>query len=195
MFRFHRTADMLSDVSRLLAFAADELRDCARAASVADERACAAIDQADMLQRQLDRLLGQRPELAPTPVPVPAPVPGPLPMPECRDEGQAPTAADDAPEGLPAADVPPLDAPASAASTSTRSRGSRRRKGDGEAPASASGQAPDAATEAEAVEQVAQVLGDAPVPVPAPSAPRDVSADLFGPAPGTGPADDDFPPL
>ena len=50
MFRFHRTADMLSDVSRLLAFAADELRDCARAASVADDRACAAIDQADMQQ-------------------------------------------------------------------------------------------------------------------------------------------------
>lgn len=182
MFRFHRTADMLSDVSRLLAFAADELRDCARAASVADDRACAAIDQADMLQRQLDRLLGQRPELAPTPTPVP----GPLPMPECRDEGETPTAPDDAPEGLPAAaDVPPLDAPAPAATSSTRTRG-RRRKGEGEAPASASGQAPgpDAATEAEAVEQVAQVLGDAP-------APRDVSADLFGPAA----ADDDFPPL
>lgn len=185
MFRFHRTADMLGDMARLLNFAADELRDCARAASVADDRACAAIDQADMLQRQLDRLLGQRPELAPTPTPVP----GPLPMPECRDEGETPTAPDDAPEGLPAADVPPLDAPAPAASTRTRGR---RRKGEGEAPASASGQAPgpDAATEAEAVEQVAQVLGDA-------LDPRDVSADLFGPAPGaaSAPADDDFPPL
>ena len=81
MYRYHRTADMLSDVARLLAFTADELRDCARSASVADDRACAAIDQADMLQRQLDRLTGQKPEQTP------APTPGPLPMPECRDDG------------------------------------------------------------------------------------------------------------
>lgn len=193
MFRFHRTADMLSDVSRLLAFAADELRDCARAASVADERACAAIDQADMLQRQLDRLLGQGPKPGPEAAPAPGDAPDPDDAPEGLPGGQPEVVSTwRVPvEATPAADVPPLDVPAPA-----RTRG-RRRKGEGEAPASASGQAPDAATEAEAVEQVAQVLGDAPVPAPAPSASRDVSADLFGPAPGAAPAasDDDFPPL
>lgn len=195
MYRFHRTADMLSDVARLLNFAADELRDCARAASVADDRACAAIDQADMLQRQLDRLTGQKPDQTP------APTPGPLPMPECRDDGPTPTAAADdgamamglrAPGSevvstwrLPVAEPdapPPLDAPAPA--PSARTRGGRRRKseGEGQGEGQAPSPAPDAATEAEAVEQVAQVLGDAP---------RDVSGDLFGAAPA--PADDFLP--
>lgn len=183
MYRYHRTADMLSDVARLLTYAADELRDCARSASVADDRACAAIDQADMLQRQLDRLTGQKPEQKPDPTP------GPLPVPECRDDGPTPTAdapADDGAAevmGPPAPDAPPpLDAPAPA--PVSRTRGGRRRKSEGEGqPGQGDGQtpAPDAATEAEAVEQVAQVLGDAP---------RDVSGDLFGAAPA-----DDFLPL
>ena len=124
MYRYHRTADMLSDVARLLTYAADELRDCARSASVADDRACAAIDQADMLQRQLDRLTGQKPGQTP------APTPGPLPVPECRDDGPTPTptADDGAAEAmsLPAPDAsPPLDAPAPA--LSARTRGGRRR--------------------------------------------------------------------
>lgn len=116
------------------------------------------------------------------PVPAPAPTPGPLPMPECRDDGPTPTAdADDGAAEVvssPAADAPPpLDAPAPAPSARGR-RGRRRSEGDGQT------LAPDAATEAEAVEQVAQVMGDAP---------RDVSGDLFGDAPA--PAADDFLPL
>ena len=198
MHRFSRTADMLADVSRLLAFAAHELRDCACAAAVADDRACSAIDQADMLQRQLDRLRGEQvPELRPSP--------GPLPAPD-----DAPTATDVAPEGLPvtvttwripvlttpapAADIPPLDAvatPSPVAGARTR-RGRGAKKGDAEGSGEGQTLSPDAATDAEAREQVAQVLGDPPEAAPAP-APRDVTADLFGaPVAADG---DDFPPL
>jgi hypothetical protein len=128
--------------------------------------------------------------------PVAAPAPGPVSVPD-----DAPTAPDDAAEGLPApqpevvttpaaeatpaADIPPLDAvatPGPAAGTRTRRGRGRKNDGDGEGQAPA----PDAATDAEAREQVAQVLGDPP-------APRDVTADLFGaPVAADG---DDFPPL
>ena len=195
MHRFSRTADMLADVSRLLAFAAHELRDCACAAAVADDRACSAIDQADMLQRQLDRLRGEQvPELRPSP--------GPLPAPD-----DAPTATDDAPDGLPvtvttwripvettpapAADIPPLDAVAAPSPTARTRRGRGRKndaEGSGEGQTPGPGPSPDAATDAEAREQVAGFMGDPPEAVP-----RDVTADLFGaPVAADG---DDFPPL
>lgn len=188
MHRFRRTADMLADVSRLLAFAADELRDCACAASVADDRACSAIDQAEMLQRQLDRLRGEHvPELRPSPGPLPAP-----------DDGLTPTAPDDARKGLravvspaaepaPAADIPPLDAVAAPSPAARTRRGRGAKKGDAEGWGEGQTPAPDAPTDAEAREQVAQVLGDPP-------ASRDVTADLFG-APVAAADGDDFLPL
>jgi hypothetical protein len=136
--------------------------------------------------------------------PVAAPGDGYLPHPECRDDGPTPTAPDDVPAAspaavppevvtTPAADIPPLDAapaPSPAAAIRTRRGRGRKNAGDGDGDVEGSGQtpAPDAATDAEAAEQVAQVLGDPP-------APRDVTADLFG-APVAADADgDDFLPL
>jgi len=83
----------------------------------------------------------------------------------------------------PAADIPPLDAaPAPGPGPST---GARTRRGRGAKKGEGEGQtlSPDAVTDEQAREQVAQVLGDAP---------RDVSADLFG---GHVADSDDFLPL
>jgi len=151
--------------------------------------------------------LSAQPVATPAPAPASGPGPGYLPHPECRDDGPTPTAPNDAlagglpgeahapvpvpaPEPTPAADIPPLDAAPAPGPGPGPASGQRPRRGRGAKKVDGEGQAlpPDAATDEEAREQVAQVLGDAPA---------DVSDDLFG-APPAAPAlapEDDFLPL
>jgi len=178
MSNHHNIANILDGAATLLSAAAAAVRSATR--EVSELR-----DQAQWMQEELLVLQGRRED---------ARKEDPRTLTELVKEDEAPAAPKLdlmttpwakvlQPQSAPAADIPPLDAaPAPGPGPST---GARTRRGRGAKKGEGEGQtlSPDAVTDEQAREQVAQVLGDAP---------RDVSADLFG---GHVADSDDFLPL